>query len=213
MANEIGGKTVLLQAKTGVSGAVTFQDAGDTVTKVAHGKNNGDVVQFSVITGTTGITTGTNYFVINKTADTFQLTSTIFGSPIALTTDGTGTLDDVFQTFGGLRSKSLTVSSESVDVTNHDSDEWSAKLDGAGIRSAAISGECVLIDNHAVINKIRTNFLANVNTELRIVASVSGSYYQGMFKLTEFGLSGDYNGEATTSISAESSGAVTYTAV
>jgi surface protein len=72
--------------------AVTFQDTGDTVTLVAHGLENGDEVSFPNITTTTGISRNTIYFVVNKTADTFQVATTAGGSALPLTTDGTGTL-------------------------------------------------------------------------------------------------------------------------
>jgi hypothetical protein len=72
--------------------AVTFQDAGDTVTRTAHGLANGTVVSFSTITSTTGIAIYTQYYVINATADTFQLSATSGGAAIALTTGGSGNM-------------------------------------------------------------------------------------------------------------------------
>ena len=72
--------------------SVTFTDAGDLVTSVAHGLRNGDTVILLSLTSTTGITAGIRYFVISATTDTFQLSSTYGGSAIALTTDGSGTL-------------------------------------------------------------------------------------------------------------------------
>jgi surface protein len=70
--------------------SVTFQGTADTVTKVGHGFANLDAVRFSTITTTTGIAINTNYYVINAAADTFQVTSTLTGSPINLVNDGTG---------------------------------------------------------------------------------------------------------------------------
>jgi len=72
--------------------AVTFQDTGDTVTLVAHGLSNGDTVGFSVITTTTGIVINTRYYVVAAAADTFQLSLTLGGGAIALTTNGTGSM-------------------------------------------------------------------------------------------------------------------------
>lgn len=74
------------------SGSVTFQVAADTVTKAAHGLIAGMYVSFSVVTGTTGITASTGYYVVNPTIDTFQLSLTKGGAAINLTgVDGTGT--------------------------------------------------------------------------------------------------------------------------
>jgi len=70
--------------------SVTFTDAGDLVSATAHGFRNGDSVVFSSITSTTGITTTTNYYVINAAADTFQVSTTYGGSAVALTTNGSG---------------------------------------------------------------------------------------------------------------------------
>jgi hypothetical protein len=72
--------------------AVTFTDAGDLVNLTAHGLSNGDEVSFSVITTTTGIVINTIYFVVNATADNFQLASTLGGSALPLTTNGSGTI-------------------------------------------------------------------------------------------------------------------------
>jgi hypothetical protein len=79
---------------TGISDAVavTFQDAGDTVTRTAHGIANGTPVSFATIVTTTGIIVWQPYFVVNATADTFQVADTVGGAPRALTSDGSGTL-------------------------------------------------------------------------------------------------------------------------
>lgn len=83
---------------TGISDAisVTFTDTGDTVTLVNHGIPNGKLVSFTAITTTTGIVVFTPYFVVNATTDTFQLSLTEGGGPIALTNNGTGTM--IYQT-------------------------------------------------------------------------------------------------------------------
>lgn len=83
---------------TDVSKAVTFQDTGDTVTLASHGFSNGNTVRFLSITSTTGISANTWYYVINQTTNTFQLSltynfTTNTGTAIALTTDGTGSLE------------------------------------------------------------------------------------------------------------------------
>lgn len=74
------------------SDSVTFTDAGDLVGLAAHGLDNGNQISFTSIVTTTGISVDTKYFVVNKTTNNFQVASTFGGSPLALTTDGTGTL-------------------------------------------------------------------------------------------------------------------------
>jgi surface protein len=72
--------------------SVTFTDAGDLVNWTAHGLQNGTAVSFSSITSTTGISINTIYYVVNKAADNFQVSSTVGGSALALTTNGSGLL-------------------------------------------------------------------------------------------------------------------------
>jgi hypothetical protein len=72
--------------------AVTFQDTGDTVTLAAHGLTDGTAISFSVITSTTGISINTLYYVVGSTTNTFQVATTVGGTALPLTTNGTGTL-------------------------------------------------------------------------------------------------------------------------
>ena len=72
--------------------ACTFTDAGDLVTKTAHGLSNGDRVSFATIVTTTGIVTNTIYFVVNAATNTFQVAATSGGAALPLTTNGTGTV-------------------------------------------------------------------------------------------------------------------------
>lgn len=74
------------------SDSVTFTDSGDTVGLSAHTLQNGDQVAFTSITSTTGISTGTLYYVVGVATNTFQVASTLGGSALALTTNGSGTL-------------------------------------------------------------------------------------------------------------------------
>lgn len=71
---------------------VTLTDAGDLVTRTAHGYADGRVVKFYNITGTTGLTEGQTYYVISATANTFQVSASKGGAAVALTTDGAATL-------------------------------------------------------------------------------------------------------------------------
>jgi len=71
---------------------VTFTDTGDLVNRTAHGYSNGARVQFYRIVSTTGLVEGQFYFVINATANTFQVAATVGGTAIALTTNGSAAL-------------------------------------------------------------------------------------------------------------------------
>lgn len=98
--SSVSGKT-FHNTSTGVLGSgplsCTFQDAGDTVTRNGHGLANGDAIQFVAITTTTGISTLTTYYVVNQAANTFQVSATIGGAALPLTTNGTGTYGSVLE--------------------------------------------------------------------------------------------------------------------
>ena len=79
---------------TVVKAAATFANATDIITSNAHGLNNGDIVHFTNSGGAlpAGISAVTNYYIINATTNTFQV-SAAPASPTAVnfTGDGTGT--------------------------------------------------------------------------------------------------------------------------
>jgi microcystin-dependent protein len=64
----------------------------DTITKTAHGLSNGPIIHFTT-DGTLpgGITTKTKYYVISATTNSFQVSTTLNGSPVDITSTGTGT--------------------------------------------------------------------------------------------------------------------------
>jgi len=70
--------------------AVTFTDAGDLVGATAHSLQNNDIISFNSIVSTTGLTTWKTYYVINANANDFQVSETVGGSAVTLTTDGSG---------------------------------------------------------------------------------------------------------------------------
>ena len=70
--------------------------ATDTITSTAHGASDGDTLYYTVSAGQTaigGLTSGTTYYVVGSTANTFQLAATSGGTAITLTALGTGTAD------------------------------------------------------------------------------------------------------------------------
>lgn len=73
-------------------GPVTFTASGSTVDRNNHGYVNGDIVTFWTVVTTTGITAGQQYYVVNATTNTFQVSATLGGSAITLTNNGSGTL-------------------------------------------------------------------------------------------------------------------------
>ena len=207
-----GGKDFLLKMGNGFSGAVTFTAATDLVGKTAHGLVAGDIVRFSAITGPTAPAISTNYYVISSglTADVFKISTTEGGSAVNIDVDGTGTAEEYFRTMGGLRSSSVSIENEAIDITNTESSQWKEILDAAGIKGVSISGDGVFKDE-IMFKKARISILAGTLKNFRVLVNTAGDYFGGSFKITSLELSGEYNAESTYSMSMESSGAVSYT--
>lgn len=68
---------------------ITGVASTDVFTATAHGFSNLDIVTLSRVSGGTGITSGTNYYVRNVTANTFQLSTSTAGAVLNFTTDVT----------------------------------------------------------------------------------------------------------------------------
>ena len=79
-------------ALAGTNAPVTFTAATSTVNRTAHGLSNGAIVRFYNIVTTTGIVSKARYFVINATANTFQIATTASGSPVTFSGNGSATL-------------------------------------------------------------------------------------------------------------------------
>ena len=78
----------------GPSESVTAGNTDGTLTFThvsTHGLVNWDIIQIQQPTLPTGISAGTNYFVINADTDTFQLAPSASGSAISYTNSGSGT--------------------------------------------------------------------------------------------------------------------------
>lgn len=71
----------------------TADDSTDVITANAHGLVNGDAVQVSNSGGGLpgGLSAATTYYVISSTTNTFQLSATLGGAAINLSSAGTGT--------------------------------------------------------------------------------------------------------------------------
>jgi hypothetical protein len=73
-------KGYVLKAVTGIAADVYT----DRFTKTAHTFTNGTLVTVTGIGSLTGITSGSNYYVINAGVNDFQLSATLGGSPLDL---------------------------------------------------------------------------------------------------------------------------------
>lgn len=118
---------------------------------------------------------------------------------------------EAFTTVGGMRSTSISLNNETVDVSDKDSNGWRELLAAAGARSVTVSGSGVFKDT-ASEDTVRVNALGQSVDNYEIVFE-SGDKFAGPFQITSLEYTGDNNDARQYSITLESAGAVTFTAV
>ncbi len=117
---------------------------------------------------------------------------------------------DTYTTVGGLRSTSITMNEEAVDVTNKDSSGNRTLLPNGGVQSVSISGSGVFTDA-TTEGTLRGAFADTDFHNFQVFIPDFGTY-QGEFMVASLEYAGEYNGEVTYSVTLESSGDVTFTA-
>jgi TP901-1 family phage major tail protein len=115
-------------------------------------------------------------------------------------------------TLGGIRSKTFTLNSETVDVTTaDDSNRYRQLLAATGIKNMAVSGDGVVKDTAAQQQAVTDCLAQTVDTYTLTVPGIG--VFVGTFQITQFQIgSATYNGEIPYSISLESGGDITFTA-
>lgn len=96
-------------------GAVTFDGTADTMTLATHGMANGTMIGFSGGVMPTGLTSNTQYYVVNTATNTVQLSLTSGGSPINFTGNGSGTIT----LWQSICTKSLASTDINADITTY----------------------------------------------------------------------------------------------
>ena len=119
---------------------------------------------------------------------------------------------------GGLRSTSMTINGEIVDITAKDSATFSGSSGHdigralgpqMGIRSMSVSASGVFTDS-AGENNIRGAAFTGSSVNYDLVFG-DESTVKGAFIVTSYERAGEYNGEETFSVTLESNGTMTYT--
>lgn len=113
-----------------------------------------------------------------------------------------------YTTVGGLRSTSITMNDEPVDVTNKDSSAVRTLLAQGGVSSFTVSGSGVFTDAASEAT-LRSAFNAASFSSFQIVVPEHGTY-SGTFMVASLEYAGEYNGEVTYSVTLESAGAITF---
>ncbi|WP_210527517.1 phage major tail protein, TP901-1 family [Rubellimicrobium arenae] len=114
-----------------------------------------------------------------------------------------------FETVAGLRATRISLNAETVDVTSLDSPGgWRELLAGAGLRSAALSGNGVFKDA-ASDARMRALFFAGEHPSCQVVIPSFG-ILQGAFQIGSIEYAGTHDGEATFEVSLASAGAISF---
>lgn len=117
-----------------------------------------------------------------------------------------------YQVVAGLRSRRIALNSETVDVTHAESTgQWRELLAGVGVRSVTISGDGVFTDA-AGAEAVRDAFFEHEHRTAKILIPDYGTF-EGTFQVTSLEFSGEHNGDVQNSMTFESAGEVTFTAV
>ena len=119
---------------------------------------------------------------------------------------------------GGLRSTSMTINGEMVDITAKDSATFSGSSghdigralgSNMGLRSMSVTASGVFTDS-AGENNLRGAAFTGSSVNYDLVFG-DGSTVKGAFIITSYERAGEYNGEETFSVTLESNGTMTYT--
>lgn len=106
----------------------------------------------------------------------------------------------------GVTSKTATINSESVDITNDDDSGWRTLLDEAGVKSMDLSLEGVVKDEELFNEIISGNTLTGYELDLETVGVFAAN-----FRFTSVEIVGATADAVRFTASLQSSGAVTYT--
>lgn len=115
-------------------------------------------------------------------------------------------------TLVGVRTRTLTINNEYVDVTTDDDSGWRTLLADPGLRSVEVTIGGVTSDEVLLAEIMKASIegetlAANLPSNLSSPGSLSGTYL-----VSSFEQSGDHDGEVEFSATFMSSGEVTYTA-
>jgi len=120
--------------------------------------------------------------------------------------DGTGS----FTTVGGLRSTSISLNDEAVDVTTKDSNNFRQLLANGGTQTISVSGSGVFTDA-ASETALKDAFGASEFVTFQVIVPDFGTF-EGKFMIATLEYAGEYNGEVTYSATLESSGEIAFSA-
>lgn len=111
-----------------------------------------------------------------------------------------------YQTVAGLRTTQMSVTGDTVVITNKGSGGWRELLSGAGIRSVSVTAAGIFLGSAAEA-QIRANALAGTLDDYEL-SFEDGEKLRGRFLIQRLDYAGDFNGERNYALQLESSGVV-----
>lgn len=136
---------------TGVTGTAST----DLINKTAHGLANGTVVTFTGLTGGLGLVAGRIYFVVNTSANTFQVSTLSGGTATDFTTDLTAltALNSWVEISGGTYARVAIAYNTPAEGTMDDSTNGAqinipaaGNVDAVSYHSASTAGTLLALD-------------------------------------------------------------------
>ena len=116
-----------------------------------------------------------------------------------------------FITVAGLRSRSLSLNAQTVDVTHAESEGgWRELLMGAGIRQASLSGNGIFLNEESGMRTRQLFFDGEIQPWQICLPGVG--IIQGPFQIVNLDYAGEFEGEITVALALESAGALTFIA-
>lgn len=132
------------------------------------------------------------------------------GKDLLLKVDGNGL--GSFTTVAGLRSRTIAFGSETVDITHAESaGHWRELLDGAGVKSARVTGAGIFKDA-ASDETVRGLFFNGQIRHWQVVIPDFGTV-TGPMQISSFELTGRHDGEVAFELSLESAGELVFAAI
>jgi TP901-1 family phage major tail protein len=126
---------------------------------------------------------------------------------LKIDSDGAGS----FITVVGLRSRTLAFNAESVDITHQESaGQWRELLEGAGIRTARITGAGIFKDA-ASDETVRAAFFNGTIRAWQVVIPDFGTV-EGPFQIVALEFTGRHDAEVDFELGLESAGQLTFAA-
>jgi len=159
--------------------SVSADVSNDKLTKNSHGLSNGRVVKVSSLGTVTGISTGTDYYVVQaSTSDTFKLSQTLGGSPVNLTgADASITVTTV----PGDRSVMLRRNSDQSESSGHKLGTWAGEAE---------DGQATYVAGY-VLARLKKgdhiNLFAKQNSGTRGLKALSGSSSTSFLQAVQMG--------------------------